>query len=563
MRVANYPRLKTLLRCDVAAAWLREDVEDDFFPDPTSFREIESDSTRYLKEREHRLLQFESHPTIMGFVPKKSGMIREAIWLPPVHRILYLAVLHHFLPRLDASLSSACYSYRRDNALDEDAYPFKRRPERWREFENAFREAATEGPGRVVLQTDIASFYDHIPCEMLIQRIEGLLGRRRDEDDGTVLELLRGLLFHWAPDGYGIPQNYDPSSFFGSMYLQPIDEEMLAAGYRYFRWVDDIRVVADSERQALQALHHLQRAMARYRLFLASDKTHILIPGTSKWKALLDVADDVALSEAERLLTVGDASALATLRAVLHDGLERHARPDGDDRKFRAYGNRLLDLKSYREFASPVEVELRTFTLPRLRSHPERSDYWYRFLAGDGDGAVVSELSALLAADGSPFEWQRFHLWRIAVSLPVGTASSLLPVASALRPGSESELVLSAAIAFIGRHGSNALREEVFSRYLGTSSIVIKRAIAVAIQELPQEQRTTLLGRLVRRDPEQTELVQTLLALETPAYGVRQRPQREVRPTPRPVQAPLRRGVGLVSGQRVNFVFSRRDYDYE
>ena len=46
MRVANYPRLKAILRCDVAAIWLQDDVEDDFFPDPTSFREIEGEPPR-------------------------------------------------------------------------------------------------------------------------------------------------------------------------------------------------------------------------------------------------------------------------------------------------------------------------------------------------------------------------------------------------------------------------------------------------------------------------------------------------------------------------------------
>ncbi len=563
MKSDNYPLLKRTLRLDVAASWLLEDVKDDFFPDPNLYREIGKKPSEYLKEREHRILQFEGIATVLGTVPKRSGLIREAIWLPPTHRLLYLAVLHHFLPRLDARLSSACYSYRRENQQDEDDYPFPGRAERWLEFQNGFREAATQGGVGALLLADIASFYDHIPCKWLIERITSLLGATVGEADAVVLQLLGALLLNWAPDGFGIPQNYDPSSFFGSMYLHPIDQDMLAGGYRCYRWVDDIRVVAKSKKEAIEALQHLQRSLAKYRLFVASDKTRIVTPDDPEWQRSLDVSDDVQLSEAERLFTIGDKAALETLKPLLQVGLRRHAAPGGDDRKFRAFGNKMLELKSFEEFSSEVGDELRGFTIPRLETNPDRSDYWARFLVGDSSEPTRQSLKRLLIDDRSPFEWQRVHLWRVATSLPVGAIGELVAVAEGLRPGSETELVLAQAIVFIGRHGENLQRERTFTRFLGNSSMPIQRAIAMAIQELPREQREGLYRRLVAKHPEQKELAEYLLTLGEPDYGVRPRASRQCREVAKPVVEGLRRGVGLMEGKRVSFVFSRRDYDYE
>lgn len=271
----NYQIVKQALSIEKAGKWLNRDSSDDFFPDALDFRDVTDYLDDYLAQRQHKMLQVDSFPHVADCVPKANGMIREAIWLHPVHRLLYLSILHYLLPKLDHHLPPEVYSYRRD-AEDNDEYPFDKKMDRWRDFHNDFRIGCMDNQTNAVLITDIASFYDHIKIDDLSSRIRALLGDGATNEDLEVVNFLETLLKQWSTDGYGIPQNVDASSFFGSLFLSGVDREIIGKRYRYFRWVDDIRICARNRKQALRALHDLQNALSRRRMFLASDKTKII-----------------------------------------------------------------------------------------------------------------------------------------------------------------------------------------------------------------------------------------------------------------------------------------------
>ncbi|MFA5191368.1 MAG: RNA-directed DNA polymerase, partial [Verrucomicrobiia bacterium] len=415
----NYPLLKRVLNLPVAVDWLMEDAKDDFFPDPLGFKEISVFKQSYLTQREHRFLQIESVTSRVEYVPKASGMLREAIWLHPNHRLVYLAVLHHLLPRIDNLVLRCVYSYRRD-AEDPDAYPFSERIDRWKNFHNDFRAACLDGNIQAVLVTDIASFYDHIDINHLCDKLESMLGKSATDSDREVVGFLRTLLQTWSTTGFGIPQNFDPSSFFGSVYLHNVDAAMEGNRFNYFRWVDDIRVCAKNRQQALRALHFLQQELAKERLFLASDKTRIILKGTPEFDRLVDVADDILISNSEEAIARGE---LAELKAMAQKCLERvnyHASSDGDDRKFRAFCNRLLDCASFTELRDLIRPKVIDLVLPRLNSHVGRSDYWCKMLTADRSGRILADLEKLLVTEKSIFDWQRFHMWKLLTTYDPG-----------------------------------------------------------------------------------------------------------------------------------------------
>ncbi|MCK4829906.1 RNA-directed DNA polymerase, partial [bacterium] len=366
----DYQLLKRNLPLDVAIEWLTQDCKDDFYPDPLNFSDIKTYPEEYLRNREHRILQIHTLPYRRESVPKKSGMLREAIWLHPSHRILYLAILRHLLGKLDSKLLPVVYSYRLDEPDDLDKYPFSKSRERWKLFNNDFREAALDPSTEAVLITDLVSFFDHINCNQLCNRILSMLGTSIDQIDEAVIGLLKGLLNMWSHEGDGIPQNYDPSSFFGSLYLHNVDNEMVTRRYRYFRWADDVRVVAKSERQALRALHDLQIALQPYKLFLATEKTAIIPKDDPRFKKLLDVEDERRISKAEEILMSGDCTAIRSILDQLFERLAFHSGPDGDEKKLRAFANRLLDAADYTELKPLIHPRLQEFVIPRFESHP-------------------------------------------------------------------------------------------------------------------------------------------------------------------------------------------------
>jgi hypothetical protein len=87
------------------------------------------------------------------------------------------------------------------------------------------------------------------------------------------------LLRKWSPyNEIGIPQNQDPSSFLGNLYLHTVDQEMISKGYNYFRYMDDIRIVCDDEYHARLALKRIIEKLRTLKMNVNPKKTKILDP---------------------------------------------------------------------------------------------------------------------------------------------------------------------------------------------------------------------------------------------------------------------------------------------
>jgi hypothetical protein len=558
----NYPLLKKSLDLNTAMSWMPTDSADDFFPDPIGWRDLRQNPEAFLARREHRMLQADALPHVTEYVPKKSGMLREAVWLHPCHRVLYLAILHRLLLRLDSRLSAEVYSYRADRADDPAAYPFDRKMERWKNFHNDFRRAALEPSAGAVLLTDLASYFDHIQVHHLGSRIESILAGTLDDGDREVVQFLKRLLTMWGYEGFGLPHNLDPSSFFGTVYLHNVDREMVANRYRYFRWIDDIRIVAKSRGEAFRALHDLQRALARHRLFPATDKTHIYERDSEEFNKLLEVDDDILISHAEEAVACASKKDLESIVDTLFPRLEYHSSKDGDDRKFRAFANRLLDISDFAEVERNITPRIHQFVIPRLKTHPERSDYWVKMLAARPTEDVTTLLKELLVDRPSLFDWQRFHLWRLATHLPRGLVPEVLfSEANQVSTNTLSENVAAQSIVFLGRHSDNTERENLFARlFTAQRSYVVQRAILIAIQEVPMKDH--YYKRALETNSDHQDLVDYLLARDSPDYGVKARSMRKCAEEPKPIEHIITRGIGLEKGKVATFRLSGYDYDY-
>jgi RNA-directed DNA polymerase len=127
-----------------------------------------------------------------------------------------------------------------------------------------------------VVDADFESYFDSIPHDRLMQRVEERVS------DGRILALLRGWLkqdiMHdlqrWTPIA-GTPQGAVISPLLANIYLHPLDELMAARGYRMVRYADDFVVLCRSREEADAALAEIRAWVADNGLRLHPNKTQV------------------------------------------------------------------------------------------------------------------------------------------------------------------------------------------------------------------------------------------------------------------------------------------------
>jgi RNA-directed DNA polymerase len=127
-----------------------------------------------------------------------------------------------------------------------------------------------------VVDADLKSYFDTIPHERLMMRVEERIS------DGRILDLLRGWLRadilqdlnRWTPTE-GSPQGAVISPLLANIYLDPLDRLMAEHGYPMVRYADDFVVLTQSHAEAEAALAMVKAWVAANGLTLHPDKTRI------------------------------------------------------------------------------------------------------------------------------------------------------------------------------------------------------------------------------------------------------------------------------------------------
>jgi RNA-directed DNA polymerase len=128
-----------------------------------------------------------------------------------------------------------------------------------------------------VVDADLRSYYDTIPRQGLLARIEAKIS------EGRVLDLIRAFLDqevmagleHWIPEE-GTPQGAVISPLLSNIYLDPLDHQMADEGYEMVRYADDFVILCRSREEAEQALAEVAEWTAHAGLQLHPDKTRIV-----------------------------------------------------------------------------------------------------------------------------------------------------------------------------------------------------------------------------------------------------------------------------------------------
>lgn len=212
-------------------------------------------------------------PCGLAEVPKGKGAVRPGAVLSLDDQLAYTLLVDSIYPELYAELinlqSVSDFAYQLQ-PLDYRNSWFKHQFKCWDDFKKKSINEISEGSQFVVI-TDVTGCYENIDLNLL------MIDLRRIGAPPATISQIRKLLKKWSQVGTkGLPQGVCASHLLAKLYMSGIDIEMRNAGYKQFRFVDDIHIFCNSVPEAKRALMTLTGILRRRGLNLQSAKSKIL-----------------------------------------------------------------------------------------------------------------------------------------------------------------------------------------------------------------------------------------------------------------------------------------------
>jgi RNA-directed DNA polymerase len=197
------------------------------------------------------------------WIPKPGSKEKRPLGIPTVRdRVVQAALLNVLEPIFERGFAEQSYGFRPNRGC-KDAL---------RRVEELLKRGHTW-----VVDADLKSYFDTIPFDPLIKRVEGKVS------DGAVIAMLKAYLRQkvmdgmeqWTPEG-GTPQGAVISPLLSNIYLDPLDQEMAQRGMEMVRYADDFVILCQSQAEAAAALEQVRQWTADTGLQLHPIKTRIV-----------------------------------------------------------------------------------------------------------------------------------------------------------------------------------------------------------------------------------------------------------------------------------------------
>jgi len=400
-------------------------MRDDWYFDCLQYQDLFSDA-KETKRIIISLLQewngsYCGTRSIVRNVPKKGYGERYGLETDFFDRFIYQSICSFLIPFYDALLSHRVLSYRYDPKPLNQKYLFKPKISRWFTFEGVTLTFA--GSGKYLLVTDLSNFFENISRSQLVAELESAIpnisatGPEKLQIRNAISTLDR-LLGQWTFSGsHGLPQNRDASSFLSNILLSSVDRAMAEKGHDYYRYVDDIRIIADSELQARRALQDLIRQLRTVGLNINANKTEILPPATSGADLAKFFPSQDSTTTAIAQMWQSRSRRIVTRSVTYIFGILTHCiqAQETQSRQFRFAVNRIAQIveSGLFDMTGALSTTLLDTLSGTLSDHAVSTDQYCRLIAIlDKDGRCLPALETfLLVEDGAIHDWQNYNIW--------------------------------------------------------------------------------------------------------------------------------------------------------
>ncbi|MGY2053198.1 group II intron reverse transcriptase/maturase [Methylobacterium sp. JK268] len=194
-------------------------------------------------------------------IPKPGGGERE-LGIPTVtDRLIQQALLQVLQPLLDPHFSAHSYGYR---------------PGRGAQDAVLAAQSCVQAGRRVVVDVDLAKFFDRVNHDILIDRLQRRIG------DAGVIRLIRAYLTSGIMTdgvvqerGSGTPQGGPLSPLLANVLLDEVDRDLERRGHHFVRYADDVTIYVRSRRAGARVMEVLRGLFGRLKLSLNEAKSAV------------------------------------------------------------------------------------------------------------------------------------------------------------------------------------------------------------------------------------------------------------------------------------------------